>query len=68
MKVCPKCRGSVNVKRTACECGHFFAIKGKMSHDAVRKSKRVAMRCKRALESYNESMARHEQVQLAASR
>ena len=47
---CPKCSASVNVRKTVCECGHNFALKPKFSIDATRKSKRIAMRCKQALE------------------
>ena len=61
VKVCPECCASVNVKKTVCDCGHKFVFKSKVSFDSVRKSKRVAMRRKRALESPTETMDRREQ-------
>ena len=45
MKVCPKCSALVNVKLSVCACGHCFAMK----------SKKVAIKCLRALESDKET-------------
>ena len=45
---------------TICECGHNFAVKPKFSIDATRKSKRIAMRYKRALEDPSNTMSRQE--------
>ena len=59
-KVCPECSVSVNVKKSVCDCGHTFVLKRKVSIDATRKSKRIAMRCKRASESPSKSMSRRE--------
>ena len=59
-KICAKCSASVNVKKTVCECGYNFALKPKASIDATRKSKRIAMRCQRALESLSMTISRRE--------
>ena len=61
-KACPECCKTVNVKKTVCNCGHSFALKPKVSLDKTRKSKRIAMRCNRALESPSKTMTRREQV------
>ena len=61
-KVCPECCTSVNVKRTACDCGHSFALRPKVSVNTTRKSKRIAMKRKRSLESLCETMSRLERV------
>ena len=60
-KVCPECGTSINVKKSACSCGHSFVLKRKVSHDTTRKSKRIAMRSMRALERPSKTMARQEQ-------
>ena len=57
-KVCPECGTSVNVKKSACSCGHSFVLKRKVSHNTTRKSKRIAMR---ALESLSKTIATREQ-------
>ena len=56
MKVCLKCSALVNVKLSVCACGHCFAMKRK----AVMKSKKVVMKCLRALEvrQINDRLAR----------
>ena len=61
-KACPECCKTVNVKKTVCNCGHSYALKPNVSLDKTRKSKRIAMRCNRALESPSKTMTRHEQV------
>ena len=50
-KSCPECQTVVNVKKSVCDCGHCFVLKRKVSYDTARKSKRIAMKCKRALET-----------------
>ena len=50
-KSCPECYAIVNVKKSVCDCGHCFVLKRKVSHDTARKSNRIAMKCKRALET-----------------
>ena len=58
MKACPECCKTEREK-TVCNCGHSFVLK---PLDKTRKSKRIAMRCNRALESPSKTMTRHEQV------
>ena len=52
-KVCPQCCAVVNLRKSVCECGHYFVLKKKTSVNSksLRKSKRIAMQTKRALES-----------------
>ena len=59
-KSCPECHAVVNVKKSVCDCGHCFVLKCKVSYDTARKSKRIAMKCKRALEPVVETMNRQE--------
>ena len=58
---------NVNAKKVVCDCGHNVALKRKMSSNTVRRSKRIAMRCKRALESPSETMVRLEQLRVYAA-
>ena len=52
-----------------CEnCGHSFALKCNVSIDTARKSARVAMRCKRALEIIHQTMSRQEQFRAYITR
>lgn len=55
-KVCPRCSSLVNVRKAACFCGHVFIIKSV----ATRKSRRLAMKCKRALESESDILKRKD--------
>ena len=52
-KLCPNCNVLVHVRKSVCECGHCFLLKRKASSNAnsPRKSKRIAIQCKRASES-----------------
>ena len=59
-KSCPECHTVVNVKKSG-DCGHCFVLKCKVSCDTARKSKRIAMKCKRALEPLVETIHRQEQ-------
>ena len=61
MKACPKYCENVNVKKSVCDCGHTFVLKRKASINAIRKSKRIAMRSEQALESLSKSLYRLEQ-------
>ena len=63
-KSCPECHTVVNVKKTVCVCGHCFVLKLKVSYDTARKSKRIAMKSKRALETVAETMNRQEHVRV----
>ena len=56
-KVCPQCIAAVNVRRLACECGHFFASK-RRAPVVTMKSKRIAIGSKRKLESADETLLR----------
>ena len=56
-KVCVHCSASVNVRKSACACGHVFASK-KSSPLVTMKSKRVAMDSRRSLESEDEIATR----------
>ena len=58
--MCPDCSVSVNVKKSVCDCGHAFVLKRKSPLIQLEKSKRIAMRCKRASESSTKSMLRRE--------
>ena len=44
-----------------CDCGHSFVLKRKVSADTTRKSKRIAKRCQRALETTSETECRQKQ-------
>ena len=61
-RICPICYGSVNIKKSVCECGHYFAMrmsrKNSINAKSVRKSKRIAMQSKKALESACETTLR----------
>ena len=61
-KACPECSANVNVRKSVCECGHCFVLKRKRSVDAKRRSKRIAVRSKRALESAEEQARTIEKV------
>ena len=58
-KVCPQCCAIANMSKSACECGHFFTLKGK-APVVTMKSKRTAMRDKRVLESKDETLLRQK--------
>ena len=49
-KVCVHCSASVNVRKAVCACGHVFDSK-KSSPATARRSKRIALNIRRALES-----------------
>ena len=56
MKVRPKCSALVSVLK--CACGHHFAMKQK----AFMKTKKVAMKCLRALESDNDKLVKDREL------
>ena len=56
-KVCVHCSASVNVRKAVCACGHVFDSK-KSSPATTRRSKRIALNIRRALESADETAAR----------
>ena len=51
------CSASVNVRKAVCACGHVFDSK-KSSPATARRSKRIALNIRRALESADETAAR----------
>ena len=55
-KVCPRCSTPVHVRKAACLCGHVFIIK----LVATRKSRRLAMKCKRALDCESDALKRKD--------
>ena len=63
-KSCPECHTVVHVRKSVCDCGHCFVLKSKISHDTTRKSKRIAMKCKRELETVVETMNRQARNRL----
>ena len=58
-KTCPKCSAIVHIRKSACECGHCFSLKRK-APSVTMKSKRMAMRCKRTLESASDTLLRQK--------
>ena len=44
-----------------CDCGHCFVLKHKVSADSARKSQRIAIRSKRALDTVHDVMCGQEQ-------
>ena len=59
VKQCPKCGLMVPIKKSVCVCGHSFKTKPLVY--STRKSKRIAMQQKRALQSADEIFSRQEQ-------
>lgn len=59
-KLCSECGIFVNLRQSVCECSHCFVLKRKASvnSSSVRKSKRIAMQSKKALESVCETTLR----------
>ena len=64
-KVCTQCCAIVNVKDSICVCGHSFVLKRKALVRAT-KSKRIAMKRKRALESADETAWRQRKTVLVS--
>ena len=60
-KTCPGYHASVHVRKSMCDCGHCFVLKCKVSDSTVRKSVRIVMRHRRALETIDETRYRQEQ-------
>ena len=66
IKSCPNCCANVHVRKALCDCGHCFSVtKPKPSFDTARKSKRIAMRSRRALATANLTKQRREQSRVA---
>ena len=64
LKSCPECNTNVHARKSMCDCGYSFALKCRTSSDTVRKSMRIAMKTKRALETDD---ARYRKDQNAAN-
>lgn len=71
MKGCPNCYANVHVRKSSCECGHYFGeVGGKLGYDSARKSERIAGRNRRASATIEETSYRREQsrVQMTKKR
>ena len=60
-KTCPKCNENIHVRKSVCDCGHYFVLKRKAFSKTTRKSVRIAMRQKRTVETTDEKVYRQEQ-------
>ena len=58
IKQCPECGSKIAIKKSVCVCGHSF--KRKPPVYTTRKSKRVAIQQKRALETEKQSLQRKQ--------
>ena len=58
---CPECNTNVHTRKSMCDCGYSFALKCTTSRDTVRKSMRIAMKTKRALETVDDARYRKDQ-------
>ena len=54
-KVCPQCSTVIHARRSVCECGHAFTLKREARITASSPAK-----CKRALESLEDTLRRQE--------
>ena len=54
-KVCPQCSTVIHARRSICECGHAFTLKREARITASSPAK-----CKRALESLEDTLRRQE--------
>ena len=55
IKVCPQCSTVIHTRRSICECGHAFTLKREARNTASTPTK-----CKRALESLEDTLRRQE--------
>ena len=54
-KVCPQCSTVIHARRSVCECGHAFTLKRE-----ARITASSPVKCKRALESLEDTLRRQE--------
>ena len=64
-KVCPQCSTVMHARRSICECGHAFTLKREARNTASSPAK-----CKRALESLEDTLRRQEnnRIRMASMR